>query len=998
MGTISSGVGLISGLDIQGLVDQLIAIDAQPRDQLVSRIGRLNAQRTAFLDISARIAGILSRAASLTSRSTFLGTTATSSLPTALTATAGASAAPGTYQFLVRSLASTHQVVSQGFAARDATLTPGELRIESALARVDRETRLDQLNGHTGVRGTGFRLIDASGAEATINIGDIDTLTQLTQRINDAGLNIRAEIRDERLSLTETTGGAIRVREIDGGTTAADLGFPPGTGFSASGALTGASLATLRDQTPLAALNDGLGIRRSDAGGDFTVNVNGGEAFRVDLSGLLTDDTRIEQLNSGGGANLGVVRIKRTNAAGIAENVEVDLRGLRTIGEIKNELQGATEGLNITLSSGRLLISDQDGRKLTIEDVQGTGARDLGIAGSADNGSISGRTIYKVETVGDALRAINYANGNTGQLTARIDGGRLVFDAAAGVSVTSGAGQVSLAQLGFQGGDLTVGANAGQRVLGGVDTTLLKTLNGGRGFDLGVIEITTDLGAATVDLSDAETLQEAIDRINDAAGDLGVEATVDPLGTKLAIAAVDANANVRISDVSGDFAEVLGLNGDASSRIVSNNLERQYIGTQTLLSDLNNGVGVNSGAFTITSSAGVRQTIDLRTSNIKTVGDLIDEVNRRNFGVTASLNDTGDGLKLVDSAGGTFDLKVEDADNSTTAADLNLLGTHASGVADGSFEIRVDIAAGDTLEDVVARINERGLATAGLINDGSANPYRLSITSRASGEAGALLVDGAALGVGFSTLSRAQDARVVVGGADGGIIVRNSSNTFNDIVPGISLNIESVSDDPITVTVGRDVDGMVENISGLVDAFNTAMDALATATGYNAETEQRGILLGDGSALNVENRLFRIFGGSIPGASGALRRWSDIGIRIRDGELQFDESKFRAAFENNPEAVADFFTAEEGGAGAYLKAQLETITGADGLLKRAEGTLESQTSGLNDRVDVLNDRLSRKRDRLLRQFQAMEQVLSGLQSQQNALAQLGSLTASTQSR
>lgn len=988
MGTISSGVGLISGLDIQGLVDQLISIDARPRDQLVTRIGRLNAQRTAFLDISARISGILSRVSSLKNRTTFLGTTAASSNPTALSASAGASATPGTYQFLVKSLASTHQVVSQGFAARNATLTPGELRIESAQARVDRATRLDQLNGFTGVRGSGFRLIDASGAETTIQIGDIDTLSQLTQRINDAGLNIRAEIRDERLTLTETTGGSIRVREIDGGTTAADLGFPAGTGFSANGVLTGASLATLREQTPLSALNDGLGVRRSAAGGDFIVSANGAEAFRVDLSGLLTDDTRIEQLNSGGGANLGVIRVKTTDASGVEQSTEIDLRGLQTIGEIRDEILGATEGLSVTLSSGRLLINGPGGRPITIKDAQGTAARDLGIAATADNGAISGRVIYKVETIGDVLRAVNFAKGNTGQLTARVDGGRLVFDAAAGVSIASGADHVSLEQLGFQAGDLTAGENRGGRVLGGVDTTLLKTLNGGRGFDLGVIEITTDLGTVNVDLGDAETLQEAIDRINGAAGDLGVEATIDPLGTKLALSAVDANASVRVSDVSGDFAEVLGLNGDPAARIVSSNLERQYLGTQTALSALNNGAGVNLGAFTITNSAGVRQTIDLRTANVTTLGGLIDEINRRSFGVTASINDTGDGLKLVDSAGGPFDLTVENSANSTTATELNLAGTHESGVADGSFEIRVDIAAGDTLEDVVARINERGLATAGLINDGSANPVRLSITSRSSGEAGALLVDGASLGVSFSTLARAQDARVVIGGADGGVIVRNSSNTFNDIVPGVSLNLESVSDEPITVTVGRDIDGMVENVAGMVEAFNTAMSALNTATGFDAETEQRGVLLGNGSALNVENRLFRLFSGSIPGAGGTLRRWSDVGVRIRDGELQFDETKFRQAFENNPEAVAEFFTAETGGAGEYLKQQLEAITGEGGLLKRAEGTLNSKRESLSSRVTDLTERLDRKRDRLTRQFLAMEEALAAMQSQQNALSQM----------
>ena len=40
MGTITSGVGLVSGLDYQSLIDQLMAIEARPRDQLLTRVAQ----------------------------------------------------------------------------------------------------------------------------------------------------------------------------------------------------------------------------------------------------------------------------------------------------------------------------------------------------------------------------------------------------------------------------------------------------------------------------------------------------------------------------------------------------------------------------------------------------------------------------------------------------------------------------------------------------------------------------------------------------------------------------------------------------------------------------------------------------------------------------------------------------------------------------------------------------------------------------------------------
>ena len=135
MGTIFSGVGLISGIDIQSLVNQLMAIEARPRDLILQRAGRIDAQRTAFLDISARITALLGNVRSLTDRSFFEATRSTSSNPDALTAIAGAGTTPGSYNFIVRSLATSHQLVSRGFHARDVGLTPGTFTIESAKAR-----------------------------------------------------------------------------------------------------------------------------------------------------------------------------------------------------------------------------------------------------------------------------------------------------------------------------------------------------------------------------------------------------------------------------------------------------------------------------------------------------------------------------------------------------------------------------------------------------------------------------------------------------------------------------------------------------------------------------------------------------------------------------------------------------------------------------------------------------------------------------------------------
>src|SRR6185437_3577844 len=71
------------------------------------------------------------------------------------------------------------------------------------------------------------------------------------------------------------------------------------------------------------------------------------------------------------------------------------------------------------------------------------------------------------------------------------------------------------------------GVIAGTRLFAGLNTSLLSSLNGGKGLGtLGSINLTDrNNSSATVNLSTAETLQDVIDRIN-AAG-IGIQAQIN---------------------------------------------------------------------------------------------------------------------------------------------------------------------------------------------------------------------------------------------------------------------------------------------------------------------------------------------------------------------------------------------------------------------------------------------------------------------------------------
>src|SRR5436190_21722772 len=98
MGRISSGVGLISGINSKDIIDQLMSLESRPKDLLQSRIDGINQQKLAYTDLTTRLTSLRLNGQSLSKGSTFQSAATTSSDENVVTATAAAGAAAGSYQ------------------------------------------------------------------------------------------------------------------------------------------------------------------------------------------------------------------------------------------------------------------------------------------------------------------------------------------------------------------------------------------------------------------------------------------------------------------------------------------------------------------------------------------------------------------------------------------------------------------------------------------------------------------------------------------------------------------------------------------------------------------------------------------------------------------------------------------------------------------------------------------------------------------------------------
>ncbi|MEE8509382.1 MAG: flagellar cap protein FliD N-terminal domain-containing protein, partial [Myxococcota bacterium] len=164
MGTITTGIGLISGIDTATLIDNLIALESRGKFALQRRLATLQARRTALLDINARLLNLKSASSLFRLNKVFEAALASSSNESILRATATGAAQPGTFKFIVKQLVSTCQRLSRGFA--DSGSTPiglTSLSFEFGNGRVSSNTDLSELNAGTGVaRGT-IEITDSKG-------------------------------------------------------------------------------------------------------------------------------------------------------------------------------------------------------------------------------------------------------------------------------------------------------------------------------------------------------------------------------------------------------------------------------------------------------------------------------------------------------------------------------------------------------------------------------------------------------------------------------------------------------------------------------------------------------------------------------------------------------------------------------------------------------------------------------------------------------------------
>lgn len=333
------------------------------------------------------------------------------------------------------------------------------------------------------------------------------------------------------------------------------------------------------------------------------------------------------------------------------------------------------------------------------------------------------------------------------------------------------------------------------------------------------------------------------------------------------------------------------------------------------------------------------------------------------------------------------------------------IATHGTGTITLTYQstttnITID-STNNTLDGIKTAINNaQSGVVASIVNDGQASPYRLVLTSAATG-ANTSITYSATAGI-----TLAVDAALDVIPTDAafrvnGVTMSSTSNTVSEAIQGITFQLLTTNVvDTINLTVKQNTTGVISNISSFMSAYNGLRSSLRTAL-LPDESGRLGALTKEQTLTNANVNIASIVGKvmySVIGAGYTYGSLASIGITMDDkGMLKADTAKLTTALEASVTNIRYLFQGTTGENGIA-----EEMYNYTDLLTKPAGTFDAidknGTSQLLRLIGLQEDRerqVELYKNRLLQKFNNLERVVQQLKIQEGKVNSLAGLYSSS---
>jgi flagellar hook-associated protein 2 len=345
---------------------------------------------------------------------------------------------------------------------------------------------------------------------------------------------------------------------------------------------------------------------------------------------------------------------------------------------------------------------------------------------------------------------------------------------------------------------------------------------------------------------------------------------------------------------------------------------------------LNASIAASDGSVTIQVGNGASVTYDVHAG--MTLAELRDTINQDPDGkVTASIVNDGtptNPYRLVLSSKQTGAANaIAFVANDTTLDFQNRIIEAATSDSGNSFDGTVASSGAYTgagTTNAVIRITEAGavdgaakfvVSLDGGLTYGSTVYSATSTAQDVSGGLGIQVAFGAgttdfAVGDAFRVdafdpeIAKASDAVISVDG----IQISRSSNTFDDVIEGLTLTARSVSENPAIVTMRNEPGLLNAEVIKFQSAFNELVQTARGLAAYDTKTNEAQPLFGDSATRALRNGLARIITTPVKGIGSAYTTLASLGLSLQaDGTLGFDSAKMNKALDEDVGSVMKIF-------------------------------------------------------------------------------------------
>ena len=219
-----------------------------------------------------------------------------------------------------------------------------------------------------------------------------------------------------------------------------------------------------------------------------------------------------------------------------------------------------------------------------------------------------------------------------------------------------------------------------------------------------------------------------------------------------------------------------------------------------------------------------------------------------------------------------------------------------------------------------------------------------------------------------------------------GVNVERNSNEINDLIQGVKLKLNSLSEtnEPdVVLTTSTNINEIQSKIENFVQKFNELYKYLKDNT--NSSKDKKGLLLGDSNANSLLSLLNSYAINSLSGFPvSSINSLTKLGItfNVNSGLSISNQSQLVNQIQTNLEEVEKFFNSNQGFAKKLIE-QLDPYTGNNGYLKKAQNQLASNITFINDSITNAENRISKSAARLRSQYQKLQSQLASLISSQS---------------